>query len=151
MSQSAHAAGAVPGAGAVPKASEGYSGWVGWIAFAGVIMMMLGAFHAIQGLVALFNDSYYLVGPEGNVVQLDYTAWGWVHLIAGAVMVLAGLGVFSGQVWARAVGVIVAMVSAIVNVAFLAAYPVWSLMMIALAVVLILALTVHGSEVRQRR
>lgn len=144
MSQSAHA-------GSTPKASEGYSGWVGWIAFAGVIMMMLGTFHAIQGLVALFNDEYYLVGSSGLVLELDYTAWGWVHLIAGAILVAAGLGVFGGQVWARTVGVATAMLSAIVNVAFLAAYPVWSLMMIALAVVLILALTVHGSEVKARR
>ena len=144
MSQSAHA-------GSTPKASEGYSGWVGWIAFAGVIMMMLGTFHAIQGLVALFNDEYYLVGSSGLVLELDYTAWGWVHLIAGAILVAAGLGVFGGQVWARTVGVATAMLSAIVNVAFLAAYPVWSLMMIALAVVLILALTVHGSEVKTRR
>jgi hypothetical protein len=144
MAQSAHA-------GSVPKASEGYSGWVGWIGFAGVIMMMLGTFHAIQGLVALFNDEYYLVGSSGLVIELDYTAWGWVHLIAGAVLVAAGLGVFGGQVWARAVGVATAMLSAIVNVVFLAAYPVWSLMMIALSVVLILALTVHGSEVKARR
>ena len=144
MSQSAQA-------GSVPKASEGYSGWVGWIGFAGVLMMLLGTFHAIQGLVALFNDEYYLVGSSGLVLEFDYTAWGWVHLIAGAVMVAAGLGVFGGQVWARAVGVAIAMVSAIVNVVFLAAYPVWSLMMIALDVVLILALTVHGSEVKARR
>ena len=144
MSQSAQA-------GSAPKASEGYSGWVGWIAFAGVIMMMLGTFHVIQGLVALFNDEYYLVGSSGLVLSLDYTAWGWVHVIAGAILVAAGLGVFGGQVWARTVGVATAMLSAIVNVAFLAAYPVWSLMMIALAVVLILALTVHGSEVKARR
>ena len=146
MSQSAHA-----GPGTVPQASEGYSGWVGWIGFAGVIMMLLGTFHAIQGLVALFNDEYFLVSSSGLVLSLDYTAWGWVHLIAGAVLVGAGLGVFGGQVWARAVGVAVAVISAIVNVAFLAAYPVWSLMMIALDVVLILALTVHGSEVKARR
>jgi len=144
MSQSAHA-------GAVPEASDSYSGWVGWIGFAGVIMMMLGTFHAIQGLVALFNDEYYLVSSSGLVVSLDYTAWGWVHLIGGAILVAAGLGVFGGQVWARTVGVIAAVLSAIVNVAFLAAYPVWSLMMIALDVVLILALTVHGSEVKARR
>jgi len=144
MAQSAHA-------GGVPKASDSYSGWVGWIGFAGVIMMMLGTFHAIQGLVALFNDEYYLVSSSGLVVSLDYTAWGWIHLVGGAVLVGAGLGVFSGQVWARTVGVIAAVLSAIVNVAFLAAYPVWSLMMIALDVVLILALTVHGSEVKARR
>ena len=145
MSQSAHAA------GPMPEASDSYSGWVGWIGFAGVIMMMLGTFHAIQGLVALFNDQYYLVTSNGLLVSLDYTVWGWIHLIGGAVLIGAGLGVFGGQVWARTVGVIAAVLSAIVNVGFLAAYPVWSLMMIALDVILILALTVHGSEVRQRR
>jgi hypothetical protein len=115
------------------------------------MMMLLGTFHAIQGLVALFNDEYYLVSSSGLVLSLDYTAWGWVHLVAGAVLVAAGLGVFGGQTWARAVGVATAVLSAIVNVGFLAAYPVWSLMMIALDVVLILALTVHGSEVKARR
>jgi len=99
----------------------------------------------------VYDDQYYLVGSSGLVVSLDYTAWGWIHLVGGAVLVGAGLGVFSGQVWARTVGVIAAVLSAIVNVAFLAAYPVWSLMMIALDVVLILALTVHGSEVKARR
>jgi hypothetical protein len=138
-------------AGPMPQPSEGYSGWVGWIGFAGVMMMLLGTFHAIQGLVALFNDEYYLVSSSGLVLSLDYTAWGWVHLVAGAVLVAAGLGVFGGQVWARAVGVATAVLSAIVNVGFLAAYPVWSLMMIALDVVVILALTVHGSEVKAQR
>jgi hypothetical protein len=138
-------------AGPMPQPSEGYSGWVGWIGFAGVMMMLLGTFHAIQGLVALFNDEYYLVSSSGLVLSLDYTAWGWVHLVGGAVLIAAGLGVFGGQVWARAVGVTAAALSAIVNVGFLAAYPVWSLMMIALDVVVILALTVHGSEVKARR
>jgi hypothetical protein len=124
------------------------SAWVGWIAFAGMIMTMLGTFHIIQGLVALFNDDYYLVGKSGLVVNVDFTTWGWVQLIGGLIVLAAGLCVFAGQVWARSVGVIVALVSAVVNLGFLAAYPLWSMMMIALDVVVILALTVHGSEVR---
>jgi hypothetical protein len=127
------------------------SAWTGWIAFAGVIMVMLGVFHAIQGLVALFKDEYYLVNKSGLVVNVDYTAWGWVHLIGGIILAAAGFCVFTGQIWARTVGVILALVSAVVNVGFLSAYPVWSLMMIALDVVIILALTVHGSEMRDRR
>jgi hypothetical protein len=125
-----------------------YSGWVGWIAFAGVMMAMLGTFHIIQGLVALFNDDYYLVGKSGLIVNVDFTAWGWAQLISGIIVLAAGFGVFAGHMWARVVGVIAAMLSAIVNVGFLAAYPLWSLMMIALDVVIILALTVHGSEIR---
>lgn len=127
---------------------EAASSWVGWIAFAGVIMVMLGAFHVFQGLVALFRDEYYLVGRSGLIVNVDYTTWGWVHVTAGLVVVVAGLCVFAGQIWARAVGVLLALGSAVVNIAFLGAYPLWSLVMIALDVVVILALTVHGSEIK---
>jgi hypothetical protein len=125
------------------------SAWTGWIGFAGTMMVLLGSFHVIQGLVALFNDDYYLVGKSGLVVNVDLTAWGWVHLIGGAVVIGAGVCVFAGQLWARIVGVIVAVVSALVNVGFMGAYPLWSLIMIALDVVVILALTVHGSEIRE--
>ena len=137
--------------GAARRGSDVGSAWTGWIAFAGTIMVMLGSFHAIQGLVALFKDEYYLVGKSGLVVNVDYTTWGWVHLIGGIIIAAAGVCVFMGQIWARTVGVILALVSAVVNVGFLAAYPIWSLMMIALDVVVILALTVHGSEMKAER
>jgi hypothetical protein len=122
--------------------------WVGWTAFAGVLMVMIGTFHVFQGLVALFKDEYYLVGNEGLLVTVDYTGWGWTHIIAGLVVALAGFGVFAGKMWARVVGVVLAVVSALVNVAFLSAYPIWSILMIALDVVVIMALTVHGSEIK---
>ncbi len=105
---------------------------------------VLGSFHAIQGLVAILNDDQYLVGSGDLVVHVDYTAWGWTHLIAGAVAIFAGFGLFKGQTWARVVGVIFAVLSAIVNVGFLPAYPIWSVMMIALDIIIIMALTVHG-------
>jgi hypothetical protein len=124
------------------------SAWLGWIGFASVLMILLGALHAFEGLVALFKDEYFLVRPGGLTVNVDYTAWGVAHLIGGVIVVAAGFGVASGQVWARTVGVIVAVLSIIANVGFMAAYPFWSLTMIALAVVIIMALTVHGSEVR---
>jgi hypothetical protein len=124
---------------------------VGWIAFAGVIMVLLGSFHAIQGLVALTEDTYYLTRPSGLVVSVDYTQWGWTHLIFGSVVVIAGLCLFAGQMWARVVGVILATLSAIVNIAFLGAYPIWSLLMIALDVIVIMALTVHGAEIKADR
>jgi len=127
---------------------EKRSPWLGWIGFATVLMIVLGALHAFEGLVALFRDEYFLVGPRGLTVNVDYTAWGWAHLIGGIIVLAAGIGVASGQVWARTVGVIVAVLSIIANVGFMAAYPFWSLTMIALAVVIIMALTVHGSEVR---
>ena len=126
----------------------GTSGWTGWIVFAGVMMLMMGAFHVIQGLVALFQDTYYLVGQEGLVVQVDYTTWGWVHTILGAVVILAGVALLAGQMWARIVAIILAFGSALVNIAFLGAYPLWSLTMIAIDVLVIWAVSVHGKEMK---
>ena len=85
---------------------------------------------------------------SGLALKLDFTAWGWVHLIVGVIIVVAGLCVMAGQMWARIVGVILAALSLLANVAFLAAYPLWSLIMIAMDIVIIMALTVHGSEIK---
>lgn len=122
------------------------TGWVGWILFAATMMYLLGAFHAIQGLVALFKDEYYLVGKDGLVVNVDYTTWGWVHLVLGCVVVAAGLALFIGKMWARVVAVILCVVSAVVNIGFLSAYPLWSSLMIGINVLVIWAVTVHGNE-----
>lgn len=133
----------------VPRAgARGTSGWVGWIAFAGVLLFMLGSFHVIQGIVALVKDDYFLVSSSGLVIDVDYTAWGWTHVVAGAIVLMAGIGVLAGQMWARVVGTVVALLSAVVNMVFLPAYPIWSTLMIALAVVVVMALTVHGSEIK---
>ena len=139
---------ATPTPARVSRDEIGTSPWVGWIAFAGLIMVMLGTFHVLQGLVALFNDKYYAVSRHGLVVTADYTSWGWVHLVGGVVVIIAGVCVLAGQIWARAVGTLLALVSAVLNIAFLGAAPLWSLTMIALDVVIILALTVHGSDVK---
>jgi hypothetical protein len=127
----------------------GMTGWVGWVAFAGVMMTILGTFHVIEGLVAIFKDEYFLVGKSGLVVNVDYTVWGWVHLLAGIVIIAAGVAVFSGKVWARTVGVLLAVLSAVVNIAFLSAYPIWSTILITIDILVIWALTVHGGELRE--
>jgi hypothetical protein len=124
------------------------TGWVGWIVFAGTMMVMVGIFHVIQGLVALFQDDYYLVANSGLTVHLSYTGWGWTHLIGGVIVAAAGLGLYSGRTWARVVGVLVTMLSLIVNFAFIAAYPFWSTIVIAMDIFVILALTVHGREMK---
>ena len=112
-------------------------------------MLLVGTFHVIQGLVAVFRDEYFLVTQSGLTLNVDYTTWGWTHIIGGAILIFAGIAVFSGKVWARTIGVILAMLSAIVNIAFLAAYPIWSVTMIAIDVLVIWALTVHGGELRE--
>jgi hypothetical protein len=110
------------------------------------MMLMLGSFHAMAGLVALFKDEYYLVRPSGLVVNVDYTAWGWTHIVLGLVVAGAGFGLFVGAMWARVVAVLVALLSAIVNLAFLSAYPVWSTIMIAVDILVIYAVIAHGRE-----
>ncbi len=124
------------------------TGWAGWVIFGGMMMIMLGTFQAIAGLVALLDDGYYLVGSNGLVVNVDYTVWGWTHLIVGLVAVAAGYGLFRGAMWARILGITVALVSAIVNFAFMAAFPFWALTMITLDVLIIYAIAAHGRELK---
>jgi hypothetical protein len=124
------------------------TGWVGYVVFAGVMLIMLGGFQAIEGLVAIFRDDYYLVTQKGLLLTMDFTAWGWTHLILGAVAVIAGIGVLLGQTWARVTGIIIAVLSALSNIAFLPAYPIWATIIIALDVLAIYALAVHGREVQ---
>ena len=128
--------------------AEEPSAWTGWVVFAGVMMIMLGAFQAVQGLVALFDDGFYLVRPDGLVVDVDYNTWGWVHLIIGVVGVVVGVGLLAGNTAARVLGVIIASLSALVNLAFISAYPVWSLLLIAIDIIVIYAIIVHGRELK---
>src|SRR5207247_359916 len=116
--------------------------------FAAFMMIMLGVFHAIEGLVAIFNDGYYLVGKSGLIVHADYTAWGWTHLILGGVIAFAGVSLFAGRMSGRIVAVVGALVRSVGDVGFLAAYPVWSAIMITLDVLVIWAVIVHGREMR---
>jgi hypothetical protein len=132
------------------RAATQPSGWVGWVIFAGVVMITLGAFHIIDGLVALFEKSYYLVTSSSLVVHVNYAAWGWVHLALGALFIIVGLGVLAGQLWAQVIGITLAVISAIINLAFIAAYPVWGVILIALDIVIIYALAMHGRELSAR-
>src|SRR3954464_3234137 len=91
--------------------------WAGWVFFGGVMLMMMGGFQIIQGLVALFDDGFYLVRPNGLVVDVNYNAWGWAHLLIGVVAVLAGIGLVAGNMLARIVGVAPAFVNRLVNLA----------------------------------
>jgi hypothetical protein len=129
------------------KSSDTYSGAaVGWTVFAAVMMLTIGLFQAFAGIVALINDEFYVIGQE-YVFQFDVTTWGWIHLILGIVIGLAGVALFSGAVWARTVGVILAVLAAIVNFLWLPWYPIWGAIMIAVAVFVIWALTVHGRDI----
>ncbi|HET7673771.1 MAG TPA: hypothetical protein VFK11_04660 [Candidatus Saccharimonadales bacterium] len=121
------------------------TGWVGWVYFAGFLMLITGILQMIAGLTALLNDKFYVV-TQRNLLAFDFTTWGWVHLIAGLVILLAGMSVLSGHVWGRVVAVILAVLSAVINFVFIPAYPIWSITVIIIDVLIIHALTVHGGE-----
>jgi hypothetical protein len=117
----------------------------GFITFAGVLMIMVGGFQSLVGLVAVLQDDFY-VATDNYILELDPTAWGWIHLIVGVVVVLAGFGILAGQTWGRVVGVVLAMISALTNFAFIPFYPFWSILIIALNVFVIWALLAHGGD-----
>jgi hypothetical protein len=118
----------------------------GWVVFASIMLVLAGMFGIIHGLVALINDEVYLVTKDG-VVAFDFTTWGWIHLILGIIVFIAGFAVMSGQLWARIVGVFVAMLSAVSQIAFITAFPLWSVVIIGIDVLIIYGLLVHGEEV----
>jgi hypothetical protein len=129
------------------ESGSNYSSWaVGWAGFAGIMLVVVGVIDFIQGLVAVANDEFYVVTNDW-VFKFDVTTWGWIHMILGIVLVLAGIGIFSGNVAARTVGVIVAALAAIVNFAWLPYYPVWSIIVISVCVAVIWALTAHGRDI----
>jgi len=127
------------------------TGWVGWIVFAGTLMAILGIFHMFEGLIALFRHSY-IHFPEANMtVQVSYSQWGWIQLLAGALVFLAGLGLFTGRMWARTVGVILVSISALINFAWANIYPFWSLTLLAVDFFVLYAIIAHGSEMKANR
>src|SRR5438309_1756176 len=121
--------------------------WAGWVVFASVMMIMLGAFNIIEGIFALIYDNRVLITPT-RLITVDLTGWGWTVLITGAVLVAVGLGLMSAKTWARILGIIVVGLHAILQMWWLGAYPIWSLMMIALDVVVLFALTTRWSAAR---
>jgi len=133
------------------RAGEAPSGWaVGFILFAGLMMIMAGIFQAFTGLVAIFENEFY-VATRNYLFQFDATTWGWIHLIGGVIMALAGWGVLAGQTWARVVGITLAVLSAIANFLFIPYYPFWSMLIIALDIFVIWALAAHGRDVATDR
>jgi hypothetical protein len=123
------------------------TGWVGWIVFAGVMMIIGGILSTIFGIVAAVNDEW-VVFQSGDAVYLDVSQWGWAHIIVGLVVFLCGFGVFTGNLLARSVAVIIAALSLIAHFFWLPLFPIWALIVITIDVLVIWALTVHGGEMR---
>jgi hypothetical protein len=121
------------------------SGWAaGGIVFAATILLMVGIFQAIAGLVAILDDNFYVV-TANYTFDLDTTAWGWVHLILGILLAAVGWSLFARRTWAGVAAITLAMLSAIANFFFIPYYPFWAILQIALAVWVIWALTRPGA------
>ena len=118
----------------------------GWATFAGLMMIMLGIFHAIAGLSHVVDPDSFVVTQE-YVLKLSSDGWGWIHLIGGIIILFAGFAVFRGAVWGRTVGVIIAILSAAAAFAWLPYQPFWSILLIFVDISVIWALTAHGRDV----
>jgi hypothetical protein len=120
--------------------------WTGWIVFAGFVLIIVGGMDALQGLVAIVKDEYVVATPKG-VAIVDVTTWGWLTLIWGALLVVAGLGLLAGASWARWLSIIGVAINAIGQMAFMAnypqAYPLWNILIVALNILVLYALTAH--------
>jgi hypothetical protein len=123
------------------------SGWaIGGLTFASTMMVLIGIFQAFAGLGAIIDDEFFVV-TNNYAFDLDTTAWGWVHLILGIVVACAGFALWAGKTWAVVTAVFLAMLSAIANFFFIPYYPFWALLIIALDIWVIWALT-RGGAVR---
>jgi hypothetical protein len=120
----------------------------GFTIFAAIMMIMVGVFQALQGLIAIFENEFY-VATRNYTFQFDATTWGWIHLVLGLIVAFAGWGLLSGQTWARVVGITLAALSATANFLFIPYYPFWSILIVAVNVLVIWALTAHGREFRE--
>jgi hypothetical protein len=113
--------------------------------FAGVMMIITGVNQVLLGISALLNDNVYVRTPN-YVYSFDLTAWGWIHLLFGILLVATGFGVLMGQGWGRAVGIGLVSLNLIANFLFLPYFPLWSLLLIALDGAIIWALAVSGEK-----
>src|SRR3954452_13325758 len=124
-----------------------HSAGSGWVTFAGITLALVGVLHLLEGIIALTQPDHYAVSSRGLVLHWSYTTWGWIHLIGGIVLLVAGVGVLNRNKPSRIIGVVAAGLSALVNLTFISAAPVYALTVIALDVVFIFTITVHGGEV----
>ena len=129
------------------KNNNQVSGWVGWIGFASLMLYLAGFFHIVAGFAALINDKVY-VATEEAVWVLNITQWGWVHIIGGILAIVAASSLMQGHGFGRTIAVIVALASAVLNMAFIPVYPVWSILIIVIDILVIYAVVSHGSEVK---
>ena len=149
-----------PDAGAVhaPESrTPGYHGsgrrrvrWEGWVGFGGVLMTIIGGFAVIEGLLALSSPTFFQTGG-GRVLAMNLAGWGWLHLVLGILVVVAGLSVLGGATWARGVGVALVAINMVVQLVWLPAFPVWSIIIIACDLLVLYAIATTWHDWRTAR
>ena len=127
------------------------SSWAGWIAFAGIVLLIIGALDVLQGFTAIIKDEYVVSTPQG-LATFDATGWGWTTLIWGILIFITGLGLLGGSDWARWLAIIGVGLNAIGQIGFLAnypqAYPLWNILIVALNILVLYALTARWQGYR---
>lgn len=123
------------------------TGWTGWIGFASIMLYLAGFFHVIVGFTALFNDKLFALTPA-TLWTMDITSWGWVHIIGGILAILAASSLLSVNTYGRIFAIIVAVLGALVNMAFMPIYPIWSILIIAIDILVVYAVVVHADEMK---
>lgn len=130
-----------------PEAGGEHSGW---IAFAGVMMFIIGSLDALWGLAGIVNDEIVVVGGHGALI-FDISAWGWIHLLLGIVVALTGVGLITGNTAARVAGIFFVSLNAIAQIVWFPAAPLWSFLMIILNTVILYQLTMNWSAEESAR
>ncbi|GAB2839317.1 hypothetical protein ACFQ0P_12625 [Microbacterium insulae] len=129
--------------------SQQRSGWAGWAVFAGIVLIVAGAFDALLGLTAILAPAEkFIAAGDAYILLFNVVGWGWWHLIIGLALVLVGIFVLRGAAWARVIAIILVAINAISQLALLGVQPWWSIAVLALDVIIIYALTVHGRELK---
>ena len=123
------------------------TGWVGWVAFAGAMMLMLGILQMVVGVAAIAKDDFWIAGDQGMLV-LSVQQWGWVQVIIGALITIAGFSAFAGKFFGRLVGIVLSMGVILANITYINTTPFWSITVIFMGVFVIYALLVHGEEAK---
>jgi hypothetical protein len=125
--------------------------WSGWISFAGLMIIIIGGLDFFEGLIAVIRGEYYAVTPN-QIVVVDLTAWGWILMIWGVVLLLAGFGLLSGATWARWFAIVVGSLNVIAQLGFVgsAQYPLWALTVLTLTIVVLYALIVRWDDAAMR-
>jgi hypothetical protein len=125
------------------------TGWVAYLLFAAVLLILVGTFQVVLGLTALFNDGYFVVRHEDLLVPVSYTAWGWTHILLAAIAFGTGFGLMVGAGWARISAIVLCFLNVIIMFGFIGAYPWLATLVIVFSIVTMYAITVHGPEIAE--